>query len=136
MILCGLLLVGTDHLLAQENCTVLYNYDAAGNRIKRYWYCFDHDPNDDKAMQEAGGLSQNGLTLFPVPAQAIVSVRLDSAVVNATLEVSDAQGKVLLSERMSGATHDVNVIDLSNGMYHLRVIQGREYFLSSFTVEH
>lgn len=135
VILCGLLACGTIHLWAQENCLVRYNYDAAGNRIKRYWYCLGHD--EIKSMEHTDGLSQNGLTLFPVPATTtMLTVRLDSAVVNATLEVSDAQGRVLLTERMSGATYELTVTDLSNGIYHLRVIKDREYFLSSFTVEH
>src|SRR5215213_8007136 len=80
-------------LLAQDHCWIKYNYDAAGNRIKRYWWCGDPNKAEEESGEPKSAMTADfGLRLFPDPAAENVQLISEEEVTNAQLDVADLQG--------------------------------------------
>lgn len=127
---------GAMEVIAQQEplewgCYVRYDYDDAGNRTDRYWYCWSNaDP------KSASALSDNRLRVGPVPASNELVVTLETDLADARLEVLDEKGTVISSERWSGTRATLPVERLAAGSYFVRVLSGRECIIRSFVVTH
>lgn len=146
---CGMWL--TSDLLAQgTNCRVRYQYDNAGNRTQRDWYCWtpggpgDPEPpagedgmappeGDERAMV-MGPLGEVFLSAYPSPAQDEVFVRTTAEVSNATVEVLTPEARVVASGTLTGTQLRFDTSVLSAGTYYARLTSGNEVLFTTFTV--
>jgi Secretion system C-terminal sorting domain len=135
---------------AQDGCAIRYRYDASGNRIARYWYCWTGDPDpdgtgDDKSMVD-GGLTEHrymaksqlasvSLMVFPNPGVSIVSIGLSQAILGVgVIELVDAQGHVVLTDGLTGRSAELDVSTVANGNYFVRVRAGDEVLIAPLVV--
>ena len=70
--------------------------------------------------------------LYPNPATEMVMV--ESAVA-ATLEVHDLSGRLVRTERVQAGVQSVDVSDLAQGMYQLRVVAGEAQRLEKLVIQ-
>ncbi|MCB0768855.1 MAG: ThuA domain-containing protein [Flavobacteriales bacterium] len=77
----------------------------------------------DGTTGHAAPASGNALNVFPNPASRTLTIttELDR---NVKLQMIDATGRVVLSDRMAGPTHTMDLDGLSNGIYFLRIGDG------------
>lgn len=103
LFILALTFMGASTLSAQgefppSGCMIKYEYDATGNRIQRYWYCWTEDGPDfkalqpDSAAQAARHLENVTMRVYPNPASDLLSISFAEPVGIGTLEVHDAQG--------------------------------------------
>lgn len=124
-------------LLAQDHCWVKYNYDAAGNRIKRYWWCGDPNQAEEESGEPKLAMTADfGFGLFPNPAADRVRLMSEEEVIDAQLDVMDLQGRTLHSQRFTGTLVDIDVSRWSAGRYTLRLRTELEEYTTSFSVMH
>jgi hypothetical protein len=83
-----------------------------------------------KFSQATNGLSEynsdNTISVFPNPAGAVLTVKIDAATLlsNTKLSICDPLGNVLLEELMSNNALQLNIEHLSKGIYFLTVSEG------------
>lgn len=122
--------------VAQNHCWVKYQYDAAGNRIKRYWWC--GDPNEIEKEEEVktkSAMAEDfGLRVYPNPASDALQLSSTAELANAQLEVLDLQGRRVHSERVSGTLVSIDVSGWSAGRYTLVLRREQEEYTTSFSV--
>ncbi|HTN46578.1 MAG TPA: T9SS type A sorting domain-containing protein [Flavipsychrobacter sp.] len=114
-----------------ENCKIYYNYDAAGQRVKRYHHCLVEGEDESVAPPIL-------VNLFPNPTNGPVNVMTNELVDVLTVRVFDMEGHEIVLEDC----HDCNslTIDLSGqltGTYVVNVNivkQGYTDQQQSFTV--
>ena len=93
----------------------------------------DHIASLELATGINGPQERLSMNLWPNPAQNNTTVSIGQALSpNALLEVSDATGRVLMSARMTGARHDIDLSALANGAYTLRVNDGQRNGMMNF----
>lgn len=63
--------------------------------------------------------TKNDLKLFPNPSKDFVTILLDDAIVNGSIELSDANGKILLKEKFNGYMKQLNRENLNSGVYFI-----------------
>lgn len=63
----------------------------------------------------------SSFALFPNPASSFVDVRLDSPAANSNLEVRDANGRLVMQDRISGQRVRMDLSALLPGLYLMRV---------------
>ena len=61
------------------------------------------------------------LKLFPNPAIDVLNVKLDIVVDERDLTISDIQGKIVYSGRMSNSSSQLDLADLDSGIYFLKI---------------
>jgi hypothetical protein len=124
--------------LAQDHCWIKYNYDAAGNRIERYWWCGDPNVADSEENGEPkSAMAEDfGLRLFPNPTTDRVQLTSVMELKNAELTVLDLQGRNVHAQRCTGSTVEVDVSRWSAGRYTLRLRTEQEEYTTSFSVIH
>ncbi len=117
----------------QGNCVIKYDYDMAGNRVKRFESCGGSsgnkmtNPNETQTLDEdetvnepLAQLTDDDLdiaVLFPNPTSSNCIVSLNKPVSNATLSLYANQGKLVYSERINGKDLPLDLSGLSSGTY-------------------
>jgi len=113
----------------QGNCVIKYDYDLAGNRIKRVESCggliqkaseADLAPPANASNNAALQKTEDDLdiaVLFPNPTSANCIVSLNKEVSNAALALYDNQGKQVHYERVSGKDIPLNLAGFAAGSY-------------------
>lgn len=98
-------------------CAIKYDYDAAGNRIKRSKYCWApgniQRPGQD-AVQIPVAIE---MQVYPNPASTQFSVVFSRELNNAVIELQDITGKVISSKQLSGSNTVFNIQSLAQGAY-------------------
>ena len=120
------------HAQVPQYCGITYQFDASGNRIKRYWYCSDGHVDVVRSMQHAH------LHLQPVPSDQMTMASLDT-ILNAAayrLEVMDPTGHLVYEGPFNSSGTPVETAKLANGPYYLRVRNGNEMIIETFIVQH
>lgn len=133
-LLTAILLFTGVTVVAQNHCWVKYQYDAAGNRIKRYWWCGDPNEIGHEGEPKAGMAGDFGLRVYPNPASDAVQLSSTAELANAQLEVLDLQGRRVHSERVSGTLVSIDVSGWSAGRYTLVLRREQEEYTTSFSV--
>jgi hypothetical protein len=122
-----------------EGCTIKFDYDAAGNRIKRYESCPNNQfreahPDSLAALQaiaeeetkedtnesilEKAVEAIDIAVLYPNPANSYCIVALNRAVENAAITLVDYQGKVVqYYASLSGKDIRLELSGVSTGTY-------------------
>ncbi|MBP6392521.1 MAG: T9SS type A sorting domain-containing protein [Flavobacteriales bacterium] len=92
-------------------------YGTGSDNVQRYkdWWRYNLPGSSVEERR------RERLTLFPDPADATVTLRLDGSMRNAIIEVQDMCGRTLLLDRANALTHQLDVSGLSNGGYIVTV---------------
>lgn len=154
--LASLFSVTTSPIMAQvgpggleEGCMIRYDYDAAGNRVNRYLYCWGASlvaPSDTNELGEKSTpqapeesadrpLESMSLSLAPNPAHGQTAVLLSAPIDKADYTIMDMQGKILFSGNMSGNSQTVDISSLAPGQYQFSIVRGMECLVKGFVVE-
>ncbi|HEX8547703.1 MAG TPA: T9SS type A sorting domain-containing protein [Cytophagaceae bacterium] len=76
--------------------------------------------------------SNSLLSIFPVPAQDFVTISLPhGTAVNAT--ILDGSGKLMMERQLVSGENIIDVKDLPNGMYIIKMFSGDNFYLGQFT---
>jgi len=123
---------------AQDHCWIKYSYDAAGNRIKRYWWCGDptlleHEVDGEPKSDMAKDF---GFRVFPNPAKENLQLSSEYELSDAHLEIVDLQGRRVHSQRVSGTRVDIDVSRFSAGLYSLDLRTDQDEYSTTFSVTH
>lgn len=133
----------------ETGCQIRYDYDAAGNRTSRYWYCWGVSriiSNDTNVVTERTTpqepeentdrpLESMSLSLAPNPAHDQTTVMLSAPLDKADYTIIDMQGKILFSGSMAGNSQTVDIHSLAPGQYHFSIVRGMERLVKGFVVE-
>jgi hypothetical protein len=120
-------------------CGIWFDYDAAGNRIKRYYDCKDIDegqvgiPPDGTAsmsqsMTRTKAIDLKAPTVNPNPTEGQYFIKLPADTAIAQFYWYDAQGRVIASGSFNGLNYSGNIASFPPGNYFL-VLEwcGRSY---------
>lgn len=130
LLLCSILVATM--CVAQDHCWIKYSYDAAGNRIKREWWC--GTPGEPDPGGEEKSARDFGFRLAPVPALDELTLTSERVLEHAELQIANAQGRVVLKGTVNGTRTVLNVSSLAAGIYILRLREHLDEFTSEFTI--
>lgn len=134
-------------------CGIYFDYDNAGNRIKRYYDCKAFEPTDPGtlpgdlppvtggkqapgATTKAGQLQDDLVRVYPNPAQTYVDITFSASVEHAHYHLYDIKGSLLGSGYIDGKTQRVPLSEYPDGTYMVAVKnEGRRYQFK-ITVRH
>lgn len=129
-ILIPLLLLFSLQVTAQEipsgSCGLLMTYDAAGNRIKREYYCNNGSnriANPELAKQEEAASAgfEEVDALYPNPTTGKFYIAFSKAIDNATIQVLDVNGKVVQQVKGSGTRLEFDLSKQPSGTYFILI---------------
>ena len=130
LLLCSIFVAAM--CVAQDHCWIKYSYDAAGNRIKREWWC--GTPGEPDPGGEEKSARDFGFRLAPVPALDELTLTSERVLEHAELQIANAQGRVVLKGTVNGTRTVLNVSLLAAGLYILRLREPLVEFTSEFTI--
>lgn len=113
------------------SCGLLMTYDAAGNRIKREYYCNNgsnriSNPELARLNDEAGQAKQQEAAsagfeevdaLYPNPTTGKFYITFSKAIDNATVQIVDVKGKVVQRVKGSGTRLEFDLSNQPGGTY-------------------
>lgn len=112
---------------------LMYQYDVAGNRIKRYMHIdcpiierTAPAPQNAVAQQEEArkkilAKSAEAIQVFPNPAQKYLMLECPNEWINAGWTLMGGNGEMITSGQVQSAVGEINVSNLANGNYFLKV---------------
>ncbi|HZG01182.1 MAG TPA: T9SS type A sorting domain-containing protein [Chitinophagales bacterium] len=77
-----------------------------------------------RILDGVADFDQNAFTVFPNPAERVVSIFCSGGLINAKVELIDMTGRTVLTQALS--TNPLNTVDLSKlvgGIYRVRLLQ-------------
>ncbi|WP_284650834.1 PQQ-dependent sugar dehydrogenase [Flavobacterium terrisoli] len=125
--------------------TITWNYDASGVITT-----FGEDKDGELYVANSGTIyklidtslgtdsfSQNGLRMYPNPANNELFIKSENNIVLSSLKIIDLTGKIILLQNLNDAeTNMVNVSGIAKGMYLVEIgSQSGKYFQSKLVVE-
>ncbi|HET8573503.1 MAG TPA: M4 family metallopeptidase [Edaphocola sp.] len=78
----------------------------------------------------------HGMTIYPNPAQSTVRVLITEDCHDARLSIMDMSGRVLKSRNVNGQYADIDISDMADGVYQVRLQTGKHLFTKKLTVNH
>ncbi len=76
------------------------------------------------------------VSIYPNPATEQINIKLDASFINnATIEVYDVNGKMLLSEKVLAENTSIVITTLSNGIYTLKIVCDSKKIVHRFIKE-
>lgn len=118
-----------------SDCYIRYQYDAAGNRVKRDFYCY-YDPISSKSLPlDSTTTISDDLGVYPNPATSSFSIALPVGVNRATAMLYNANGQSLLKQELFASLSVVNTNAFPAGVYMLIVHTERQKYYRRVTVE-
>lgn len=120
---------------------IRYQYDAAGNRIQRDWYCWGNEvksstesDNETDVVAAERLLEAIHMNVFPNPASERASITFTAAVPSGTLELVDASGRSALTTPAIGTIIELSLTHVEPGSYWLVFQAGEERIISGLVV--
>ncbi len=116
--------------LAQEipvgSCGLLMTYDAAGNRIKREYYCNNGSsritaPELAKEQEAASAGFEEVDALYPNPTTGKFYIRFSKPLDNSVIQILDVTGKVLQQLKGSGSRVELDLSARPGGTYFVLI---------------
>jgi hypothetical protein len=83
-------------------------------------YTTARDVNNASQLQ-----AENSVMIYPNPAHENINIRLSSLQQGAMFVVYDANGKIVLSHRMTNSTKTISVKSLASGVYYVQIRNGK-----------
>lgn len=72
--------------------------------------------------------AEKGITIYPVPASAEVTIRLNNnTLINTAAELFNSDGRLLRTIKLGGITQHLNIRYLPAGLYYLKMLDGKAY---------
>ena len=142
IILSALIIFSALQGIAQQipigSCGIVYIHDAAGNRTRRIYFCNNNnDPYPTGMNIDTSGFAgkANAFTkeemknmefqevnaLYPNPTSGRFSVTFSKSVSNASITITDANGKAVQQVKASGNKIDFDLSALAAGTYFVRI---------------
>ena len=124
-----------------EGCRIRYQYDAAGNRIQRDWYCWGSGMMNQVADQDTvkeetkERLAEVHMNAAPNPASDRLTVTFTEEVPSGLLEVLDATGRSVRAQRVAGYVTELDLGDFGSGSYWLSFTVGEERIVTAIYVD-
>lgn len=125
---------------AQERlvvCGTWYDYDAAGNRIKRYYDCKNISgtpdiqngllkslPRDSAVTPVRDNADNNNVIVFPNPTTGAFHIRLTGAETPAHFHIYDTKGAIIISGQISNNLYKGCLAHMAAGSYLVIVYRG------------
>ena len=79
----------------------------------------------------------NSLTIFPNPANNEVSIQLNKECNNCILEITNAIGQIITTEKLSSLENKINVTAFANGVYYIKVkSDNKANYVQKLIVQH
>ncbi len=78
--------------------------------------------NPSTASIDPSGSGHNGVTLYPNPARTLVTFKVDNNWGKTSIQLSDISGKIVKSTELSLSTTDLDISDLTQGLYIYRIV--------------
>lgn len=116
---------------------VFFDFGTPGNGTDDWTYYFDDICVGTEAVSIKPELVRNLFTIAPNPTSDFVNISLEAnPAVNAEVSITDLQGRVVYNSSLeTGATsHQVQVSDLTAGMYMVRVNSGNTFGIKKLIV--
>lgn len=112
------------------SCGLLMTYDAAGNRIKREYYCNNgsnriSNPELAKQQEAAGAGFEEVDALYPNPTTGKFYITFSKAIDNATVQIIDVNGKVVQRVRGSSTRLEFDLSSQPGGTYFIIIQTAR-----------
>ena len=106
------------------SCGLLMTYDAAGNRIKREYYCNNgsnriSNPDLTKQQEAASAGFEEVDALYPNPTTGRFYITFSKAIDNATVQIVDVSGKVIQRVKGSGTRLEFDLSNQPGGTYFI-----------------
>lgn len=120
------------------SCGLLMTYDAAGNRIKREYYCNNgsnriSNPELAKQQDAAGAGFEEVDALYPNPTTGKFYITFSKAIDNAIIQVLDVNGKVVQRVKGSGTRLEFDLSNQPSGTYFV-LIKSNEMIINKKVV--
>lgn len=103
-------------------CGIVNVYDAAGNRIKRVYFCNNGEPYPQKNRAEITEF-QPVEALYPNPTTGQFTITFSKPLQNAVITVTGVNGKPIQQFKASGSKADFDLSQLAAGVYFVRIVQ-------------
>ncbi len=72
-------------------------------------------------------MNNESISIYPNPATTVINVKMSTALINnAIIELYDATGKLINQQQVTNEFTSLNIIELSNGIYTVRIITDNE----------
>ena len=107
-----------------SGCDVKFEYDDVGNRVKRFWYCWQNGNSNRPAKEvEASSdpLVSDLVSVFPNPTNGDFTIELSNEPKDAELLISDLKGNIIRKERILKQTHKATLKFCAPGIYMVRI---------------
>lgn len=99
-----------------NNSDLIIDTNMANNKN-----CITLDISDGTASVSYTNFSKTGTTFFPNPVTSILNLRHPSGELR-TIEVYDAQGRLVKSESVTGKENAIDVSEVPTGLYFLKIM--------------
>ncbi|MCO5238167.1 MAG: T9SS type A sorting domain-containing protein [Chitinophagaceae bacterium] len=111
------------------SCGLLMTYDAAGNRIKREYYCNNSsnriaNPELAKQQEAASAGFEEVEALYPNPTTGKFYITFSKAIDNAAVQVVDVNGKTVQRVKGSGTRLEFDLSGQPGGTYFIIIRTG------------
>lgn len=141
IILSALTILSALQGIAQEiplnSCGIVYIHDAAGNRTRRLYYCNIGGPYPTGMNIDTTGFAgkanvftkeeiknmefQEVNALYPNPTSGRFSVTFSKSVSNASITITDVNGKAVQTVKATGNKVDFDLSAFAAGIYFVRI---------------
>ncbi|MBS1749804.1 MAG: T9SS type A sorting domain-containing protein [Bacteroidetes bacterium] len=107
------------------SCGLIMTYDAAGNRIKREYYCNNGSnriaPPELAKQQDAASADFEAVdALYPNPTTGRFFITFSKAIDNAVIQVADVNGKVIQKVKGRGTRLEFDLSNQPGGTYFVQ----------------
>lgn len=134
---CGFSAIGQQ--LPVNTCGIVHVYDASGNRLKRIYFCNNgSDPYPSRQASAASAVSyltgkpedkktgesfafQQIDALYPNPTTGKFSIIFTKTLQNASIQITDINGKTIRQMKASGYKVDFDVSAQAKGVYFIKI---------------
>jgi hypothetical protein len=145
LLLSALIIFSVLSAIAQQiplgSCGIVYIHDAAGNRTKRIYFCNNGtNPYPTLVNRDTNGLPavsnsvftkeeiknmefQEVNALYPNPTSGQFSVTFSKSVSNASITITDANGKRVQQVKATGNKVDFDLSAMASGIYFVQIAE-------------
>jgi hypothetical protein len=123
-------IAGRSQSLPANTCGIVYTYDAAGNRTQRQYACNNTGrvagpeaiasvvrmPSDTLSDKKPVTVEQVE-ALYPNPTTGLFTVTFTQALKNASVELLDANGRIVQRHQKSGSKMSFDLSGVPSGLY-------------------
>jgi hypothetical protein len=125
LILVFVSIAGFSQQLPLNACGIVNTYDAAGNRLKRVYFCNNGvDPYPTRAAQQTTNVTEEVQSidaLYPNPTTGRFFVTFSKALNNAVVSLTDVNGKTIRQFKASGYKVDFDLSAFAAGVYFVLI---------------